>query len=211
MLYFPGITLFKTHFGLCFDGSTKIKKSMMKKSRFIIVVILFCFCLSFDIKADNGDLTNFKFVAERVKDSLSGHWDLSGNLNLLRHGSDEYADLLEVVSSGDSENEIHIERVKVMIVYLPFRKFPFFKQKWIRKVYFKAWIWKKGDADKQMVNWIFEDRIKKDPSSLENATWAWCIGDKVDDKEEIIPGFIEPVLAISASLVIIVSLFYIRS
>ena len=188
---------------------------MNKKNTIILICSIFLIFLisTLNLQAGQSDLNNFDFVAKGIKDSLNKEFKSNENYSIIYEEDNDYSDLFIFLNKNiNYDKKIKIEKVKINIIYIPYRKFPLFKQRWIRKAYFKGWILKKKDKEnKKLVNWIFEDKIKQDPSLMENLNWEWSLGKKINKQEQIKPGFIEPVLAISASLVIILSLFYIRS
>lgn len=197
----------------CFKDQKKTKKLIMEKKNTFVLIFVLTVSFTYHLFGSAMDSKNFDFVAGCLSDSLAVEFNNGEAVEVVCDESSAYTDLfLAVNSKWIAEKKINVEKSGVKIVYIPYRKFPFFKKKWIRKAYFKGWIWYgKNKEIRQLINYTFEDKINQNPSQLENENWEWTIGKELKDKEKILPVAVEPILAIGTSLAIILSLFYVRS
>lgn len=105
--------------------------------------------------------------------------------------------------SSDVMDTIWIKNLRIKIVYSPRRKMMIMNKGFVRK------IWIAGELKNRLLEIYHSDDVSvKNPEELENPLIPWTIGITEDRKT---PGWVEPFLFMTTSMVIIFSFFYIRS
>ncbi len=150
---------------------------------------------------------NFTRICDGLKTKIS---EVTGyeRFNVTLEG--EFADLSTAISSEDSSlNRVALKATGIKIIYVPFRTLPFFRRKWQRKIYVKTRIEFANGAE--MINFVLVDELSSPPENFENLNWNWCTGTVRKDLEFIRPSFVEPLLAVTGSLIVVFTVFYVRS
>ena len=184
---------------------------MIKKNKIVLIFsMLFSFNITCLFAQPVKNVDNFHFLVTCLQDSLQSVLQLTHLPVIEIAGNESFLDL-ELYMNHNSviNNIIILENLQVSFTYIPYRKAPLFKERWIRNCYVSGWII--SNNQKKIINWKFEDRISENPFKLENPNWKWTLGRVQENEAFVLPSWTEPAIAIGVVMAIVYSIFYIRS
>ncbi|GAB4177485.1 MAG: hypothetical protein Kow00108_13010 [Calditrichia bacterium] len=152
-----------------------------------------------------GQIPNDQLIPALISDSLKAEGKV-----VIREKEKSFGILEQLINKRMVQiNEtLVISQLQIAIRYIPVRKFPFFKKRFIRRIYISAVV--EDKSEKEPLQAFYEDVLNIPPESVENPSLPWSQGNMMN-KHQTEPGWIEPFLLISGTLIVIFSFFYIRS